>query len=77
MNQITSTATRSPAASWANFSVFDLTGYFSRIAMALKTWRWRYQTSMQIAQVDARVLRDAGISEAQLFIEVNKPFWEK
>lgn len=77
MNQIPSTATRSPAASWVNFSVFVLTGYFSRIAMALKTWRWRYQTSMQIAHVDARVLRDAGISEARLFIEVNKPFWEK
>ena len=77
MNQIASTATQSPAASGVIFSVLVLTGYFSHIAMALETWRWRYQTSMQIAHVDARVLRDAGISEAQLFIEVNKPFWEK
>jgi uncharacterized protein YjiS (DUF1127 family) len=32
---------------------------------------------MQFANVEARILRDVGISEGQRFIEVNKPFWEQ
>ncbi len=43
---------------------------------ALETWRRRHKASMQGARLEARVLRDLGISEAQHFIEVNKPFWE-
>jgi len=29
---------------------------------------------MQFAHTEARILRDVGISEAQRFLEVNKPF---
>lgn len=43
---------------------------------ALETWRRRHRTSMQGARVEAHILRDLGIGEAQPFIEVNKPFWE-
>jgi len=44
---------------------------------ALETWRRRHKASMQGARIESRILRDLGISEAQRFIEVNKPFWEK
>ncbi len=44
---------------------------------AVETWRRRHKASMQGARVESRILRDLGISEAQRFIEVNKPFWEK
>ena len=45
--------------------------------LAPEIWRRRHKSSMQFARVEANLLRDLGISEAQRFIEVNKPFWEK
>ena len=48
-----------------------------RLLVAIDTWRLRHRNSMQCARVETRILRDLGISEAQRFIEVNKPFWEK
>jgi uncharacterized protein YjiS (DUF1127 family) len=56
-----------------------LTG-IDRMASAFKaveTWRQRHKTRRQLAAADARILKDVGISEAQRFIESNKPFWEK
>lgn len=47
-----------------------------RLAFLVDTWRQRHKSSMQCARVEAHVLRDLGISEAQRFIAVNKPFWE-
>ena len=47
----------------------------SRIRETVDTWVRRHQTRRQFAGVDARILRDCGISEADRFIEVNKPFW--
>ena len=44
---------------------------------AVDTWRQRHRSSMQGARIDPRILRDLGISEAERFIEVNKPFWEQ
>lgn len=43
----------------------------------LESWRKRHQASMQLARIDTRVLRDAGISDAQRFAAVNKPFWRQ
>jgi uncharacterized protein YjiS (DUF1127 family) len=47
-----------------------------RVARTIETWRRRQRTRAQLAGVDAHILRDAGISEADRFIESNKPFWE-
>jgi len=47
-----------------------------RIAHTIETWRHRQRTRAQLAEVDARILRDVGISEADRFIESNKPFWQ-
>ena len=49
----------------------------TRSIVAIDTWRRRHRSSMQCARVEARILRDLGVSEAQRFIAVNKPFWEK
>lgn len=38
---------------------------------------WRRQVTLQFAQLDARILRAAAISEAQRYIEVNKPFGQE
>jgi uncharacterized protein YjiS (DUF1127 family) len=33
------------------------------------------QASLQLARLDSRLLADAGISEAQRYEELSKPFW--
>lgn len=77
MNPIVFTRVRSPAVTRANLPVPAIADYLSRIRMILEIWQRRHQTSMQFAHVEARLLRDVGISDAQRFIGVNKPFWEK
>lgn len=61
----------------ANARRLAIMDYFAGGVRALETWRSRHKASMQFARVESRLLRDLGISEAQRFIEVNKPFWEK
>ncbi len=39
-------------------------------------WRQREISRASFYGLDSSILRDAGISEAQRFIEGNKPFWE-
>jgi uncharacterized protein YjiS (DUF1127 family) len=64
-------------ASRTNFQIFAIVDRLVEGFMALETWRRRHKESMQFARIESRILRDLGISEAQRFIEVNKPFWEK
>jgi uncharacterized protein YjiS (DUF1127 family) len=54
----------SPKASWA-----------LRIVAALLSWQRRIATRAELARLDARLLADAGISEAQRYDELTKPFW--
>ena len=35
----------------------------------------RPESRRQLARLDSRLLADAGISEAQRYAELNKPFW--
>jgi uncharacterized protein YjiS (DUF1127 family) len=42
---------------------------------ALLTWQRRMVSRRQLARLDARLLADAGISEAQRHAELSKPFW--
>ena len=48
----------------------------ARAINILETWRQRQKSRAQFAGLDARILKDSGISEAQRFIEGNKSFWE-
>jgi uncharacterized protein YjiS (DUF1127 family) len=60
------TSTKSPLS-----ATFD---FFAAMVAAVENSRRRHQASMQFAHTQARILRDVGISEAQRFLEVNKPF---
>ena len=48
-----------------------------RIALAITLWRQRSEMRRALALMDARSLRDAGISPAAAAYEASKPFWEK
>lgn len=56
--------------------LLELFERLTRSVRTLDTWRQRHIKRMQFADIDNRILRDVGISEAQRFIAVNKPFWE-
>ncbi len=46
-----------------------------RIVSNLLLWQRRMSSRHQLARLDPRLLADAGISEAQRFAELSKPFW--
>jgi len=46
-----------------------------RLAFTLVLWRQRREMRRSLAQMDARSLRDAGISPAAAAYESGKPFW--
>lgn len=46
-----------------------------RLLANLLQWQRRVASRHQLARLDSRLLADAGISEAQRFSELNKPFW--
>ena len=48
-----------------------------RIAFTVALWRQRIETRRYLAEMDARSLRDAGISPAAAAYESGKPFWQK
>lgn len=48
-----------------------------RLAVTLAVWRERTTARRCLAAMDARSLRDAGISPAAAAFESGKPFWHK
>ena len=46
-----------------------------RLLANLMLWQRRIASRHQLARLDARLLADAGISEAQRYAELSKPFW--
>ena len=48
-----------------------------RLAITWAVWRERSVMRRCLAQMDARSLRDAGISPAAAAYESGKPFWER
>jgi uncharacterized protein YjiS (DUF1127 family) len=46
--------------------------WFSRL---LNEWRWRMRDRDELARLDARQLRDIGMSEEQLMRTLAKPLW--
>ena len=57
------------------YPVHPLVNQVAAVASMLE--HWRRQVTLQFAQLDARILRAAAISEAQRYIEVNKPFGQE
>jgi uncharacterized protein YjiS (DUF1127 family) len=48
-----------------------------RIALVLAVWRERSEARRQLAHMDARSLRELGISPAAAAYESGKPFWRR
>lgn len=48
-----------------------------RLAVTIAVWRERTAARRCLAQMDARSLRDAGISPAAAAFESGRPFWQK
>lgn len=46
-----------------------------RMLANMMLWQRRIASRHQLARLDARLLADAGISEAQRAEELSKPFW--
>ena len=46
-----------------------------RFSQLLRTWLERIRARRALARIDARSLREAGISPALAEYEVNRPFW--
>ncbi|MBH3426557.1 DUF1127 domain-containing protein [Pseudomonas alkylphenolica] len=61
--------------------VFENTAQQSKAALPLRLlanlmlWQRRIASRHQLARLDSRLLADAGISEAQRYEELSKPFW--
>ena len=70
------TLTQDPMGTEANLDKFGSKGWWSRMLETVNTWNRRHKTRRQLARVEYHVLRDVGISQADRFIEINKPFWE-
>lgn len=52
-----------------------LAGTFTAFGMILSTWRRRAKERRELSTLDARTLRDLGLSASDVNFEVNKPFW--
>lgn len=48
-----------------------------RLAITVAVWRERTVARRCLAAMDARSLRDAGISRAAAAFEAGRPFWQK
>jgi uncharacterized protein YjiS (DUF1127 family) len=47
------------------------------ITAMLREWRRRARSRAELAMLDERMLRDIGVSRADIWREVNKPFWRQ
>ncbi len=74
MNQLAINPTESTSVTSTKHSLSATLDFFAAMVAAVENNRRRHQVSMQLAHVEAHILRDAGISEAQRFLEINKPF---
>ena len=52
-----------------------LAGTFTAFSQILATWRQRAKERRELSTMDARTLRDLGLSASEVNFEANKPFW--
>jgi uncharacterized protein YjiS (DUF1127 family) len=50
-------------------------GSFRRLVNLLALWAERRRQRHHLARLDERMLKDVGLSRADIWIEVEKPFW--
>lgn len=49
--------------------------WLRRLLAGLRRWHHRHRSRAALATLDARALRDIGITSADAWHEINKPFW--
>ena len=54
-----------------------LAGTYTAFANVLQLWRQRNHDRKELAKLDARSLRDLGLTESTARFEANKPFWRE
>ena len=54
-----------------------LAGTFTAFQQIFATWRQRARERDELSKLDARSLRDLGVTPGAAEFEVNKPFWRK
>ena len=52
-----------------------LAGTFAAFSRTFAAWRQRAKERKELSTLDARTLRDLGLSSSDINFEVNKPFW--
>jgi uncharacterized protein YjiS (DUF1127 family) len=66
--------TSRPTRSWSRF-VHAVDGGLDSMVDTLLTWQRRHKDRMHLMSLDDRLLRDIGISPADVDREASKPFW--
>jgi uncharacterized protein YjiS (DUF1127 family) len=51
--------------------------FFTKVLGIPGIWHRRKVDLIELSELSPQLRLDAGISEAQWFYEINKPFWEK
>ncbi len=64
---------RRPNAAW--FGKISLEAATRAVGILL-TWQERDRQRHALAQLDARMLKDIGLSRADVALELRKPFWQ-
>jgi uncharacterized protein YjiS (DUF1127 family) len=50
-------------------------GFLTQLSETFRTWRQRYRTRRELAQLSDRDLHDVGLSWSDIVHEAEKPFW--
>ncbi len=66
--------TSRPTRSWSRF-VHAVDGGLDSMVDTLLSWQRRHKDRMHLMALDDRLLRDIGISPADVDREASKPFW--
>ncbi len=69
------TVSCSGPSSFAAFCATHLAAVAVRAADLLATWRQRAADRQQLQGLDNHMLRDVGLSRADVEFEISKPFW--
>ena len=49
----------------------------ARVVSAVHEWRQRSRDRADLARLDDRMLADIGVTRAEVWLEINKPFWRE
>jgi uncharacterized protein YjiS (DUF1127 family) len=66
-----------PGLKYRNRIFYRSTAIVGRVAAALRLWRQRARDRALLARFDSQMLRDIGMTPADVMREINRPFWRE